>query len=82
MVAHSARRRSLLIFLLLRKPVRTMSKKFHRLLPKRFSDSEKVVIFEDSVEANSWIQAREIFFFIYIFLIMLPNYVSVESFTG
>ena len=81
MVAHSARRRSLLIFLLLRKPVRTMSKKFHRLLPKRFSDSEKVVIFEDSVEANSWIQAREIFF-LYIFLIMLPNYVSAESFTG
>ena len=81
MVAHSARRRSLLIFLLLRKPVRTMSKKFHRLLPKRFSDSEKVVIFEDSIEANSWIQAREIFF-IYIFLIMLPNYVSAESFTG
>ena len=81
MVAHSARRRSLLIFLLLRKPVRTMSKKFHRLLPKRFSDSEKVVIFEDSVETNSWIQAREIFY-IYIFLIMLPNYVSAESFTG
>ena len=81
MVAHSARRRSLLIFLLLRKPVRTMSKKFHRLLPKRFSDSEKVVIFEDSVEANSWIQAREIFFF-FIFLIMLPNYVPAESFTG
>ena len=76
MVAHSARRSSLLIFLLLRKPVRTMSKKFHRLLPKRFSDSEKVV-----VEANSWIQAREIFFF-FIFLIMLPNYVPAESFTG
>ena len=51
-----------------------MSRKF--LLPKRFSDFGKVVIFEDSAERNSWIQARLFF----IFLIMLPNYVHTESF--
>ena len=57
-----------------------MSRKFHRLLPKRFGDSKKVVTFEDSAEANFVDTAERNCFF--IFLIMLPNYVSAESFTG
>ena len=57
-----------------------MSRKFHRLLPKRFGDSKKFVIFEASAEANFVDTGDRNYFF--IFLIMLPNYVSTESFTG